>query len=80
MLSDAVALLMTEPDFGASLVLMVSLLGMLFLAGAPFKHFIILAAGASAERSRRNIVLSDYCLFGMRGMMFMALTISYHKV
>jgi cell division protein FtsW len=37
---------MTEPDFGASLVLMVSLLGMLFLAGAPFKHFIILAAGA----------------------------------
>jgi len=42
----AVALLMTEPDFGASLVLMVSLLGMLFLAGAPFKHFIILAAGA----------------------------------
>ena len=40
------ALLMAEPDFGASLVLMVSLLGMLFLAGAPFKHFIILAAGA----------------------------------
>lgn len=42
----AIALLMTEPDFGASLVLMVALLGMLFLAGAPFKHFIILAAGA----------------------------------
>ena len=38
----AVALLMTEPDFGASLVLMVSLLGMLFLAGAPFKHLSLI--------------------------------------
>lgn len=43
-----IGLFMGEPDFGASLVLMVSLFGMLFLAGAPLKHFaILLVAGVS---------------------------------
>jgi cell division protein FtsW len=37
----AVGLLMGEPDFGASLVLLVALFGMLFLAGAPAKNFLI---------------------------------------
>ncbi|MFO1391284.1 MAG: putative lipid II flippase FtsW [Agitococcus sp.] len=41
-----VGLLMGEPDFGASLVLLVSLLGMLFLAGAPAKNFLILLVAA----------------------------------
>lgn len=42
----AIALFMGEPDFGASLVLMVSVFGMLFLAGAPVKHFMILGVAA----------------------------------
>lgn len=43
-----IGLFMGEPDFGASLVLMVALFGMLFLAGAPLKHFaILLVAGVS---------------------------------
>ncbi|HNJ87775.1 MAG TPA: FtsW/RodA/SpoVE family cell cycle protein, partial [Agitococcus sp.] len=41
-----IALFMGEPDFGASLVLMVSVFGMLFLAGAPLKHFMILGVAA----------------------------------
>jgi cell division protein FtsW len=35
----AVALFMLEPDFGASIVLVAAVMGMLFLAGAPFKIF-----------------------------------------
>lgn len=42
-----VGLLMGEPDFGASLVLLVSLLGMLFMAGAPAKNFLILLVAAA---------------------------------
>ncbi len=41
----AIALFMGEPDFGASLVLMSSILGMLFLAGAPLRQFGLLLAG-----------------------------------
>ncbi|MCB1660929.1 MAG: FtsW/RodA/SpoVE family cell cycle protein, partial [Pseudomonadales bacterium] len=43
-----VGLLMGEPDFGASLVLLVSLFGMLFLAGAPAKNFMILLVAAGS--------------------------------
>ncbi len=45
-LGIVIALFMGEPDFGASLVLMVSVFGMLFLAGAPLKHFMILGVAA----------------------------------
>lgn len=44
----AVGLLMGEPDFGASLVLLVSLFGMLFLAGAPARNFLILLVAAGS--------------------------------
>ncbi|PTQ89873.1 putative lipid II flippase FtsW [Agitococcus lubricus] len=40
-----IALFMAEPDFGASLVLMSAILGMLFLGGAPLAQFGLLFAG-----------------------------------
>lgn len=40
-----IALFMAEPDFGASLVLMSAILGMLFLGGAPLAQFGLLLAG-----------------------------------
>lgn len=35
-------LLLLEPDFGASFVMIVIMMGMLFLAGVPFKRFLVL--------------------------------------
>ncbi len=35
-----VLLLMEQPDFGASVVIMVSVLGIIFLAGAPIRYFM----------------------------------------
>lgn len=62
----AIALFLREPDFGASLVLMTAVLGMLFLAGAPIIQFgglvtAVLAGGAAAiifEPYRLKRVLS----------------------
>ncbi|MDG1206705.1 MAG: putative lipid II flippase FtsW [Pseudomonadales bacterium] len=50
LISLMVLLLLEQPDFGASVVIMASILGVIFLAGVPFKHFvpIILAVGAAA--------------------------------
>ena len=41
-LSLAAALLLLEPDFGATVVIMATGLGMLFLAGVPFRYFLVL--------------------------------------
>lgn len=38
------ALVMAQPDFGTAAVLLATLLGLLFLAGAPMLHFLILIA------------------------------------
>lgn len=35
-----VLLLLQQPDFGASVVIMASIMGIIFLAGAPFRHFL----------------------------------------
>jgi cell division protein FtsW len=35
-----VLLLLEQPDFGASVVIMASVMGMIFLAGVPFRHFL----------------------------------------
>lgn len=35
-----VLLLLEQPDFGASVVIMAAVMGMIFLAGVPFKHFL----------------------------------------
>ena len=44
-----VFLLMAQPDFGASVVIMGAVIGVIFLAGAPFKYFMpLLAASVSA--------------------------------
>lgn len=43
-----VGLLMGEPDFGATLVLLIALFGMLFVAGAPAKNFLILLVAAGS--------------------------------
>jgi cell division protein FtsW len=40
-----VTLLMIQPDFGACVVIMCAVLGVIFLAGAPLKHFMPLVAG-----------------------------------
>ena len=37
-------LLLAEPDFGASVVTMAAVMGMLFLAGAPLRPYVLLAA------------------------------------
>lgn len=37
-------LLLAEPDFGASVVTMCAVMGMLFLAGAPLRPYVLLAA------------------------------------
>jgi len=39
-----VVLLLKEPDFGASVVIMATALGMMFLAGMRLRHFIVLMA------------------------------------
>lgn len=39
-------LLLLEPDFGATVVIVSTVMGMLFLAGVPFKRFLILALPA----------------------------------
>ena len=44
-----VFLLLAQPDFGASVVIMGAVIGVIFLAGAPFKYFMpLLAATVSA--------------------------------
>lgn len=44
-----VFLLMAQPDFGASVVIMGAVIGVIFLAGAPFKYFMpLLVASVSA--------------------------------
>ncbi|MDG2070854.1 MAG: putative lipid II flippase FtsW [Pseudomonadales bacterium] len=44
-----VFLLMAQPDFGASVVIMGAVIGVIFLAGAPFKYFMpLLLASVSA--------------------------------
>lgn len=40
-----VLLLLEQPDFGASVVIMAAVMGMIFLAGVPFKHFLPLITG-----------------------------------
>ncbi len=35
-----VLLLLEQPDFGASVVIMASVMGVIFLAGVPFRHFL----------------------------------------
>lgn len=65
----AIALFLSEPDFGASLVLMTAVLGMLFLAGAPMIQFgglvsAVVAGGAAAiifepYRLRRVLSFTD---------------------
>ncbi|MFN3237902.1 MAG: putative peptidoglycan glycosyltransferase FtsW [Pseudomonadales bacterium] len=35
-----VLLLLEQPDFGASVVIMAAVMGMIFLAGVPFRHFL----------------------------------------
>ena len=35
-----VLLLLQQPDFGASVVIMATVMGVVFLSGAPFKHFL----------------------------------------
>lgn len=47
-LMGAAALLLLEPDFGAATVLMVTGLGVLFLAGVKLRHFFALVAIAAA--------------------------------
>jgi cell division protein FtsW len=47
-LMGAAGLLLLEPDFGAATVLMVTGLGVLFLAGVKLRHFFALVALASA--------------------------------
>ncbi|RZU35374.1 cell division-specific peptidoglycan biosynthesis regulator FtsW [Fluviicoccus keumensis] len=65
----AIALFLSEPDFGASLVLMTAVLGMLFLAGAPMIQFgglvsAVVAGGIAAivfepYRLRRVMSFTD---------------------
>lgn len=40
-----VLLLLEQPDFGASVVIMAAVMGMIFLAGVPFRHFLPLITG-----------------------------------
>tara|TARA_R110002073_G_scaffold37559_13_gene108214 strand:- start:2047 stop:3210 length:1164 start_codon:yes stop_codon:yes gene_type:complete len=40
-----VLLLLEQPDFGASVVIMAAVMGMIFLAGVPFAHFLPLITG-----------------------------------
>ena len=40
LISLMVLLLLEQPDFGASVVIMASVMGIIFLAGVPFKHFL----------------------------------------
>lgn len=42
----AIGLLMAEPDFGAAAVLLATVLGMLFVAGARLRDFVLLMTGA----------------------------------
>jgi len=41
-------LLLAEPDFGAAVVMVAIVLGVLFVAGAPARYFIVLCLGAAA--------------------------------
>lgn len=41
-------LLLLEPDFGASAVILVTALGMMFLAGVRMRYFLVLVVGAGA--------------------------------
>lgn len=66
---SVVFFLLLEPDFGASLVVIVAVMSMLFLAGAPLGHFItmsasVLAAGivvmiAEPYRMKRLLAFTD---------------------
>ncbi|MBV1876849.1 MAG: putative lipid II flippase FtsW [Pseudomonadales bacterium] len=40
LISVLVLLLLEQPDFGASVVILASVMGVIFLAGVPFRHFI----------------------------------------
>ena len=40
LISLMVLLLLEQPDFGASVVIMASVMGVIFLAGVPFRHFL----------------------------------------
>lgn len=65
----AITLFLSEPDFGASLVLMTAVMGMLFLAGAPMVQFgglvaFVVAGGIAAiifepYRLRRVLSFTD---------------------
>ncbi len=48
LLSIACVLLLQQPDFGASVVIMVIAMGMMFLGGAQIKQFLILIASVAA--------------------------------
>ncbi len=61
LMSPVVALLMVEPDFGATVVLCGAVLGMLFLGGIRL-FYLILAAGILGGGGYLAIVNSDYRL------------------
>lgn len=61
LMSPVVALLMVEPDFGATVVLCGAVLGMLFLGGIRL-FYLILAAGILGGGGYLAIVTSDYRL------------------
>ncbi|EIC21892.1 putative lipid II flippase FtsW [Thiorhodovibrio frisius] len=44
LLGAAGAMVMAQPDFGTAAVLLATVLGLLFLGGAPLKHFVVLIA------------------------------------
>ena len=56
-----VFLLMAQPDFGASVVIMGAVIGVIFLAGAPFKYFMPLLV-ASVSAGMLLATLQPYCL------------------
>lgn len=45
LVSVACGLLLLEPDFGATCVLLIIAMSVLFVAGVPLRHFILLSAG-----------------------------------
>lgn len=45
--SISVGLLLAEPDFGASMVIVIAIMVMLFLAGSPIAYYLMLSAGLS---------------------------------
>lgn len=68
-MSGIVVLLLAEPDFGAVVVIMGTVLGMMFLAGARLSQFVLLLTGclgaaaimvfSSAYRMKRLIAFTD---------------------